>query len=209
MNPIILTISLLFLFGIETEPKPTSKPICKIFKAWNLATLQSIKDQLKQTTDPKSKSQWENELDVRSFTLYSPTGDKNNVPDKGKPSRYKFLQAIDANKGFHTSTFIIESYSSGEVVVFRDYIIQNSLNSSHVIAYTYYKNEWVKVKDTLVSKIDLESELIKDNMVNNNFKGNNITDVILSEIGPTGIKSHYYISLSLETNNVVQEILEM
>jgi hypothetical protein len=210
MNPIILTISLLLFIRIEVSPTPTNKKtIYKTFKGWNLATLQSIKDQMKQTADPKIKLKWRNRLDVERFILYSSTGDKNGITNKGKPSRYKFLKAIAPNMSFDLQTYVIESYTSGEIIQSRNYFIQNSLNFSHVEAFNYYKDEWVKVKDTVVTKIDFESEFIKDNTVTNYFKGNNITDVIISEFDSSIIKTNYYISLSLNTNSSVQKILKM
>jgi hypothetical protein len=208
MNQTILKISLLFLFGIQPVPMSTNNTVFNTFKTWNLATLQSIKDQLKQTADPVIKAKWQNRLEVERFTLYSPTADKNGIIDSDKPARYKFLKAIGANKNTKCSIFIVESYTSGEVIVSRNYCIKNSLNSSKVIAYTYYHNEWVKLKDTVVSKIDLKSELIKEN-VGNNFKGSNITDLILSEIGSSAIKSKYYISFPLKTDSLLYKILEI
>ena len=202
-------IWLLLLLSVKNKDELESKKsIYKTFKAWNLVTLESIEYQLTQATDPKIKAEWQNMYDVRQLSLYSLTGDKNDIPDKGEPSRYKFLQAIGFNKKFSVPTFIIETYSSGEMVFIRNYTIQNKLNSSYIVAYDYFRNKWVKVKDTIVYKTDLDSELANPGSLNYNLKGINETDVILSKFDSSGIKSHFYFSFSLGKNNVIEKIIK-
>ena len=127
--------------------------------------------------------------------------------DKGKPSRYKFLQVICADKKIGKNIFIIEREIEGEVLQLRNYLIQNDVGISHVTVYSYFKNDWTKVRDTTISKIDLHSELINATNVIDKLSGKNESDVILSEFDSMNIESHYYIPLSIEKNDAISKIL--
>jgi hypothetical protein len=181
----------------------------RTFKIWNEKTIRSIKDQLLKTNYSQIKSILQNHLDVLQTTLYSLTGNEKGIIDKDKPSRYKFLQAICTNGQIGKNVFIVESESEGEVVQLINYVIENNMNTSHVIVFNYFKSNWIKVRDTTISKVDLHSELQDNSYELNRLKGINESAVILSEFNSSNILSHYFIPFSIEKANIIRKILEL
>lgn len=142
---------------------------------------------------------------VLKLSLYSQTANEKGVVEKGKPSRYKFLQTIFANHQIEKHFYVVETITEGEVVQIRNYIVKNNINGSQVICYSYYNNSWLKVSDTTIAKVDLHYELM--NINKDNLLGNNQSGVILSEFNALNIICHYYIPSSIKSDNAILKII--
>ena len=181
MKQIMLIISLFFCANNKTRQDFISKrSIEKTFEIWNQKTISSIRNQLSKTSDQQIRSILQNHLDVNKLSLYSLTDNEQGLVDKGKPSRIKFLQAIAVNKKIGNNFFIIESIKEGEVIQYINYLIENDTNTSHVIVYHYLRNNWRKVRDTMISKANLHSKLNVNSGISK-LSGINESSVILSE----------------------------
>jgi hypothetical protein len=179
------------------------------FNSWNVKTIGSINDQLLATNNYKIKSILKKVIDVLKLSLYSQTADEKGVEDKGKPSRYKFLQTILSNHQIGQNFYIVETVIEGEVVQIKNYVIEDNISTSHVTFYYYFKNDWKAVRDTTIPRVDLHSTLKNANNGLNKLSGSTQSSVILSEFNSLNIKSHYYIPLSIESDNAILKILKL
>ena len=206
MKFLLLTIPvLLFSFIEKTSMTYVQRSTEKDFDLWNRSTIQSLKSQLAYTKNSKISNTLKNRLDVIQSSLYAPT----EANDKGAPSRYKFLNAINAIRKANKALFVVESEHEGEVLILRNYLIENTSNTSHVMVYSYYRNNWVKVRDTIISRLELKEVLNNKPASVDKLSGLNDSDVIVSEFAPTDISSHYFIPMSIDKDNMIQKILKL
>lgn len=170
-------------------------------------TIGSINEQIMLTTNPQIKSTLTKVVDVLKLSLYSRTANKQRVIDKGKPSRYKFLQTIYAKRQIGKHFYVLETIIEGEVVEIRNYTVEDNKIGSQVICYSYYNNSWLQVSDTIITKVDLHYELININKDRDNLLGNNQSGAILSEFTGLNITCHYYIPSSIKSDNAILKIM--
>jgi hypothetical protein len=206
MKLLLFIIAFLLFSSVERKSITSiQKSVQKDFDLWNKSTIQSVKNQLAYERDPSVSKTLKNRLEVIQSSLYAPT----EANDKGAPSRYKFLNAINVNRKVSGDVFIVESESEGEVLLLRNYLIENKANASHVMVYCYFKKDWVKVRDTSISRLDLKAVLSTEVMSTNKLTGINDSDVIFSEFTSTKICSHYFIPMSINKGNVIRKVLAL
>lgn len=161
----------------------------EIFNLWNYKTLNSIKSQISSTEDKIIKKRLKNHLDAAKIFLYEKAGGSDSKV--GMSIRAKFLEKISSSKTGDSRFYVLEHIEKGEKIEIRNMLIVNAGNSSHVTLFQYFGEEWHKLKDTTVKKVDLHSEIVKDSY-STRIIGTSILRVIVSEFNDNKIYSRYY-----------------
>lgn len=176
----------------------------EIFNLWNYKTLNSIKSQISSTDDETIKKRLKDDLNAAKIFLYDKTGGGDSK--FGMPIRSKFLEKISSSRTGDSKFYVLEHIEKGEKIEIRNMLIVNFGNSAHVTLFQYFGEEWHKLKDTTVKKVDLHSEIVKDSYPTR-IMGTSILHVIVSEFNDNKIYSRYYAGDMINDQQVFFDLL--
>lgn len=178
--------------GKYSDFRTNNLEIDKIFKAWNIATSNSILLEVNSTRNEKQRLLYENRLSALKSYLEIENFKKVN----NNSIRYKFLKK--SIKNWNDKFYIIEANQSGEQVSIITYIlIPNKNNTYKIIKYEYKNNEWIKI-DEYLENIPFKYNRIKYSTTFG--KGNNQNDVIITFIkNKRVISSDFFLFSTMKT----------
>lgn len=175
-----------------------------LLELWNYKTLSSINSQISSAEDETLKKRLQNNFTATKHFLYDNIGVGNGKENKS--IRMKFLEKISSLNMENKRFYILEYVDGGEKAVIRNILILNATNSSRITSFEYFGDEWHRLKDTTVTKIDLHSEIIKkESFIGGN--GTSILYVIASEFNSNKIDSRYYLGDMLSKQEVFFDLL--
>jgi hypothetical protein len=165
-----------------------NQEIEEVLKSWNIATVNSINEQMEVSKNETFKSLCKNR--ILALGASWKTSDFKEVNNSS--TRYKFLKEILSFKNSN-DFYIIEADKSGEYVRIQNYVIYKKNKKVEIYRFDYTNEGWkVAEKFTIKGNIDIDPYKYYYEF----GSGVNANDVIITHFTNKSVEESYYYLFS-------------